>query len=44
MKLVETLKEEMKLSLKEMEEKTTKKLEEISQSLNKTQEKNQLNR
>ena len=39
MKMVETLKEEMKNSLKEMEEKTNKKLEEINKSLNETQEK-----
>ena len=39
MKMIVTLKEQMKNSLKEMEEKTNKKLEEINKSLNETQEK-----
>ena len=38
MKMIETLKEEMKNSLKEMEEKTNKKLEDISKSLKGSQE------
>ena len=38
MKMMETFKEEVKNSLKEMEEKTNKKLEEINKSLKDTQE------
>ena len=37
--MFETLKEEMRNSLKEMEEKTNKKLEDISKSLKENQEK-----
>ena len=37
MKMMETFKEEVKNSLKEMEEKTNKKLEEINKSLKETQ-------
>ena len=41
MKMIKkSLKEEMKNSLKEMDEKTNKNLEEINKSLKKTQEKN----
>ena len=39
MQMIEALKEEMKNSLKEMEEKTNKKLEEINKSLKENQEK-----
>ena len=38
MRKIETFKEEMKSSLKETEEKTSKKLEEINKSLKETQE------
>ena len=38
MKMMETFKEEMKNSLKEMEEKTNKKLEEINKPSKETQE------
>ena len=38
MKMMETLKQEVKNSLKEMEEKTNKRLEEINESLKDTQE------
>ena len=37
--MFETLKEEMRNSIKEMEEKTSKKLEDISKSLKENQEK-----
>ena len=38
MKIMETLKQEVKIFLKEMKEKTTKKLKEINKSLKDTQE------
>ena len=43
MMIMETFKEEMKISFKEMEEKTNKKLEEINKSLKQTEENKEKN-